>query len=135
MISIVGIYAILFDLNLPVIQINRPHRSFRKISSIDKPMCVYSVFHQLINSISSVSMLSTLFDYLNLALFHSLDICVPSVTFINRTYYKSPWFNTELIKIRQLICRLQSKYASYKLEYDIIAFKVFDHFTIKNFLL
>ena len=46
-------FAILFDLNLPVSQINRPSRSFRKISSIDKPMFVNSVFHQLNNSISS----------------------------------------------------------------------------------
>ena len=46
-------FAILFDLNLPVIQINRPYKSFRKISSIDKPMCVTnSVFHQLNSSIS-----------------------------------------------------------------------------------
>ena len=37
-------FAILFDLNLPVSQINRPSRSFRKISSIDKPMFVNSVF-------------------------------------------------------------------------------------------
>ena len=71
-------------------------------------------------------------DYFNLALSHSLDICVPS-TLINRTYAKSPWFNTELIKLRQLFRRLQLKYASSKLEYDLIAFKVFDHFTIKTF--
>ena len=81
-------FAILFDLNLQVIQINRPSRLFRKISSIDKPMCVNSVFHKLNNSISSD--LSTLFYYFNLALSHLLDICVPSITFINQTYYKFP---------------------------------------------
>ena len=31
-------FAILFDLNLPVTQINRSSRKFRKISSIDKPI-------------------------------------------------------------------------------------------------
>ena len=46
-------FAILFNLNLPVSQINRPSRSFRKISLINKPMFVNSVFHQLNNSISS----------------------------------------------------------------------------------
>ena len=47
-------FAILFDLNLPMTQINRPSRSFRKISSIDKPMFVNSVFHKFNKSISSV---------------------------------------------------------------------------------
>ena len=114
-------FAILFDLNLPVSQINRPSRSFRKISSIDKPMFVNSVFHQLNNSIYSD--LSTLFDSFNLALSHSLDIFAPSIILINRTYSKSPWFNTELIKLRQLLRRLQRKYSSSKLDYDLIAFK------------
>ena len=114
-------FAILFDLNLPVSQINRPSRSFRKISSIDKPMFVKSVFHQLNNSISSD--LSTLFDSFNLALSHSLDIFASSITLINRTYYKSPWFNTELIKLRQLFRRIQRKYASSRLDSDLIAFK------------
>ena len=100
-------FAILFDLNLRVSQSNRPSRSFRKISSIDKPMFVNSVFHQLNNSISSD--LSTLFDSFNLALSHTLDIVAPSITLINRTYSKSPWFNTELIKLRQLLRRLQCK--------------------------
>ena len=54
-------FTILFDLNLPVTQINRTSRSFRKISSIDKPMFVNSVFHQFNNSISSD--LSTLFVF------------------------------------------------------------------------
>ena len=88
------------------------YRSFQKISTIDKPMCVNSVFHQLKNIISSD--LSTLFYYFNLALFHSLDIVIPSITLINRTYSTFSWFNTELIKLRQLLRRLQRKYASYK---------------------
>ena len=114
-------FAVLFDLNLPVSQINRSSRSFRKISSIDKPMFVNSVFHQLNNSISSD--FSVLFDYFNLALSHSLDICSPSITLINRTYSKSTWFNTELIKLRQLLRRLQRKYASSRLDSDLIEFK------------
>ena len=59
-------FAILFYLNLPVSQINRPSRSFRKISSIDKLMFVNSVFHQLNNSISSD--FSILVDSFNLVL-------------------------------------------------------------------
>ena len=114
-------FSILFDLNLPVSQINRPSRSFWKISYIDKPMFVNSVFHQLNNSISSD--FSILFDSFNLALSHSLDIFEISITLINRTYSKSPWFNTELIKLRQLLRRLQRKYASSRLDFDLIEFK------------
>ena len=98
-------FAILFYLNLPVIQINRPSRSFRKSSSNDKLMCINSLFNQLSNSISSD--LSTLFNYFNLALSHSLDICVPSITLINRTYSSFPWSNIELVNLRQLFRRLQ----------------------------
>ena len=84
-------------------------------------MFVNSVFHQLNNCISYD--LSTLFDSFNLALSHSLDIFAPSITLINRTYSKSTWFNTELIKLRQLLRRLQRKYASSRLDSDLIAFK------------
>ena len=96
-------------------------------------MCVNSLFNQLSNSISSD--LSTLFDYFNLALPYSLDILVPSITLITRTYYKFPWFNIELVNLRQLLRRLQRKYASSKLESDLISFKVLDRFTRKNFSL
>ena len=71
-------------------------------------MYVNSVFHELNNSISSH--LSILFDYFNLALSHSLDIVVPSITLINRTYSKFSWINTELIKLRQILRRLQRTY-------------------------
>ena len=77
-------FAILFDLNLPVTKSNRPSRMFRKISSIDKPMFVNSVFHQLNSSIFSD--FSTLFDSFILALSHYLYIFAPSITLINRTY-------------------------------------------------
>ena len=93
-------------------------------------MCVYSLFHQLINSISPD--LSTFFDYFNLAISHSLDIVVPSITLINQTYSKFPLFNIELFNLMQLLRRLQHTYISFKLESDLIAFKVFDHFTRKN---
>ena len=92
-------------------------------------MFVNYVFHQLNNSISSD--LSTLFDYFNLALSHLLDIFVPSITLINQTYSKFPWFNIELVNLRQLLHRLQRIYASSKLESDLIAFKCFDRFTRK----
>ena len=121
-------FGILFDLNFPVIQMNRPSRSFRIISYIDKPMCVNSVFHQLNNIISSD--LYTLFDYFNLVLSHSLDICVPHITFINRMYSTCSWFTIELVNPRKLLCRLQHKYASSKFESDLIYFKVFDCFTL-----
>ena len=93
-------------------------------------MCVNSVFHQLNNSKSSD--LSTLFEYFNLALSHSLDICVPSITLINQTYSKFSWFNIELVNLRQLLRRLQRKYASSKFESDLNSFKVFDRFTRKK---
>ena len=95
---------ILFYLNFSVIQINIPSKSFRKISSIDKPMCVNSVFHQLSNIISSD--LITLFDYFNLTLYHSIDVLVPSIALGNITYSKFPWFNIEIINPRQLLRRL-----------------------------
>ena len=96
-------------------------------------MFVNYVFHQLNNSISSY--LSTLFDYFNLALPYSLDILVPSITLISRTYYKFPWFNIELVNLRKLLRRLQRKYASFKFEIDLISIKVFDRFTRNNFSL
>ena len=68
-------------------------------------MCVNSLFNQLSNSISSD--LSTLFNYFNLALPYSLDILVPSIILISRTYYKFPWFNIELVNPRKLLRRLQ----------------------------
>ena len=126
-------FAILFDLNLPVIQINRLSRSFQKIPYINKPMYVNSLFNQHSKSISSN--LSKLFDYFNLALPYSFDILVPSITFISRTYYKFTWFNIELINLRKLLRRLQRKYASSKLESDLILFKVFYRITRKNFSL
>ena len=75
-----------------MIHINRPHRSFRKISSIDKPilvhMCTYVCLLCIPSTYQQISSdLSTFFDYFNLALSHSLDIFVPTITFINRTYY------------------------------------------------
>ena len=86
-------YAILFDFNLPVTQINRTSRSFRKISSINKSIFINSIFYQLNNNISSD--LSSLFVTLNLALSHSFDILVPSISLLllNRNHSKSPWFN------------------------------------------
>ena len=96
-------------------------------------MCINSVFHQLNNSISSD--LSTLFDYFNLELSHSLNICAPSITLIKKTFSKFPWFNIALVNLRQLLRRLQRKYAFSKLVSDLIAFKVFDRFIRTNFSL
>ena len=68
-------------------------------------------------------MFVTLFDSFNLALSHSLYIFAPSITLINRTYSKYPWFNSELIKLRQLLRRLKRKYASSNLDSNHIACK------------
>ena len=75
-------------------------------------------------NLQTVYHFSTLFDSFNLALFYSHDIFAPSITLINLTIYKSPWFNTELITLRQLLRRLQRTYESSKLDSDLIAFKV-----------
>ena len=131
--SLISDHFAIFDFNFPVIQINRLSKSFQKFSSINKPMCVNSLFNQLSNSISFD--LYTIFDYFNLALPYSLAILVPSITLISRTYYKFSWFNIELVNLRKLLRRLQPKYASYKLESDLISFKVFHRFTRKNFSL
>ena len=53
-------------------------------------------------------------------------------TLNNRTYSKSPWFNTELIKIRQLLRRLQREYASSKFDSDLLHLKFVDRFTRIN---
>ena len=95
-------------------------------------MYVNSLFNQHSNIISSD--LSTLFDYFNLTLPYWLDILVPSITLISRTYYKFPCFNIELVNLMKLLRRLQRKYASSKLESDLISFKVFYRFTRKTSL-
>ena len=51
-------------------------------------MCIKCVFHQLNNIISFD--FSTLFDYFNLALSHSLNICVPLITLINELIINFP---------------------------------------------
>ena len=96
-------------------------------------MCINFVFHQFNNIISFD--LYTLFDYFNLALSYSLDIFVLSITLVNRTYSTSPWCNIELVNLRQLLRRLKRKYTSSKLESVLIAYKIVDRFTRKNFSL
>ena len=86
-------------------------------------MFVKYVFHQLNISISYD--FSTLFNSFNLALSHSLGIFAPSINLSNRTYSNSTWFNTERIKLRQRLRRLQRKYASSKLDFDLSAFNVY----------
>ena len=75
-----------------------------------------------------MSDLSTLFDYFNLVLSHSLNMSVPSITLNNRIYYKSPWFNIELINLRQLHRRLQCKYTSSNLILILLPLKFVDRF-------
>ena len=96
-------------------------------------MCVNSIFHQLNSSIYFD--LFTLFDYLNMALSHSPDIFVLSITIINQTYSKFSWFNIDLVNLRQLLRILQRKVAPSEIEFDLISFKVFDRFIRKNFSL
>ena len=68
------------------------------------------------------------------ALYHSLAIFVPSITLINRTYSKCPGFNFELVNTRQLLRRLQCKYATSKLESDLIAYTMFPSLYNKKLL-
>ena len=70
-----------------------------------------------------------------MALSHSFDIFVPSITLINQTYSKFSWFNIELVNLGQLLRRLQRKLASSELKCDLISIKVFDRFVRKNFSL
>ena len=92
-------------ISLPVIQLNRPSRLFRKSSSIDKPMCDNSVFHQRNNSRSNINLyLLICLHFLILLIWHYLIRLIfvyPSITLINVTYSKFPWSNIELVNLRK----------------------------------
>ena len=64
------------------------------------------------------------FDAFNTALSNSLDFYAPSTTLTHRNLTKSPWFNTELTNMRKSLRRLQSMYASSKMNSDQCSFKV-----------
>ena len=44
-------------------------------------------------------------------------------------------FNIQIVNLKQLLRKIQCKYASSKFESDLISFKFVDHFTRKNFSL
>ena len=76
------------------------------------------------NITSPLSDPDTLFDAFNTALSNSLDFYAPSTTLTHRNHPKSPWFNTELTNMRKSLRRLQSIYASTKMNADLCSFKV-----------
>ena len=117
-------FAILVDLQLSVVHNTRPLRYFRNISSINQPLFVNSVFDHMNNITSPLSDPDTLFDAFNTALSNSLDFYDPSTTLTHRNHPKSPWFNTELTNMRKSLRRLQSIYASTKMNSDLCSFKV-----------
>ena len=123
--------AILFYLNLPVIQINRPSRSFRKSSSNDKPMCDNSVFHQRNNKLNLLIFLHFLIILIWYYLIRLIFV-YPTLLLSTELILSFPWSNIELVNLRQLLRRLQRKYASSKLKSDLISFKIVNRFKRKN---
>ena len=117
-------FAILFVLQLTVVHNTRPPRYFRNIFSINQPLFVNSVFDHMNNITSPLSDPDSLFDAFNTALSNSLDFYAPSTTLTHRNNPKSPWFNTELTNMRKSLRRLQSIYASSKMNSDLCSFKV-----------
>ena len=65
----------------------------------------------------------SLFDTFNTALSNSLDFYDPSTTITHLNHSKSPWFNTELTHMRKSLRRLQSIYASSKMNSNLCSFK------------
>ena len=76
------------------------------------------------NITSPLSDPDSLFDAFNMALSNSLDSYVHSTILTHRNHPKSLWFNTELTKMRKSLHRLQSIYASSKMNSDLCSFKV-----------
>ena len=83
-------FAILFVLQLSVVNNTRPPRSFRNISSVNQPLFVNSVFDHINNITSTLSDPDSLFDAFNTALSNSLDFYAPSTTLTNRNHPKPP---------------------------------------------
>ena len=84
------------------------------------------------NITSPLSDPDSLFDAFNTALSNSLDFYAPSTTLTHRNNPKSPWFNTELTNMRKALRRLQSIYASSKMNSDLCSLKYVAHYTGKN---
>ena len=99
-------------------------RYLRNISSINQPLVVNSVFDHMNNITSPLPGPESLFDSFNKALSNSLDFYVTSTTLTHRNHPKSPWFNTELTNMIKSLRRLQSIYASSKMNSDLCSFKV-----------
>ena len=117
-------FAILFVLQLSVVQNTRPLIYFRNISSINQPLFVNSWFDNLNNITSPLSDPDSLFDSFKRVLSNFLDFYAPSTTLTHRNHLKSPWFNTELTNMRKSLRRLQSIYAYSKMNSDLCSFKI-----------
>ena len=122
-------FAILFVLQLSVVQNTRPLRYFRNISSINQPLFVKSVLNHMNNITYPLSDPDSLFDAFNKALSNSLECYAPSTTLTHCNHPKPPWFNTNM---RNSLRRLQSMYASSKMNSDLCSFKVCRSFYRKN---
>ena len=117
-------FAILFVLQLSVVHNTRSLRYFRNISSINQSLFVNSVFDHMNSITSPLSNPDSLFDAFNAALSNSLYFYAPSTTLTHCNHPKSPLFNTKLTNMRESLRRLQSIYASSKMNSDLCSFKV-----------
>ena len=102
----------MFELILPPSTSPRPERSFRKISAINIPLFVNSIFSRLDNP-QSLLVVDSLYDNFNAAISNSLEIFAPVIKSINRSFSKSPWFNNELVNLRRTLRKLQNRYQVY----------------------
>ena len=116
-------FVVTFELILPPSTSPRPDRSFRKISAINIPSFVNSIFSRLDNP-QSLLVVDSLYDNFNAAISNSLEIFAPVIKSINRSVSKSPWFNNELVNLRRTLRKLQNRYQVTNLESDLKSFKV-----------
>ena len=116
-------FVVTFELILPPSTSPRPERSFRKISAINIPSFVNSIFSRLYNP-QSLLVFDSLYDNFNAAISNSLEIFAPVIKSINRSFSKSPWFNNELVNLRRTLRKLQNRYQVSNLESDLKSFKV-----------
>ena len=96
-------------------------------------MLVNYVFYKLSNSISSDY--STLFVYFNLELYHTLEICAPSITLINRTYVYLPGLILNLLTCGNYIANYNVNMHPLNLTLILLYLQFVDHFTKKNSIL
>ena len=116
-------FVVTFELILPPSIFPRPERSFRKISAINIPSFVNSIFSRFDNP-QSLLVVDSLYDNFNAAISNSLEIFAPVIKSINRSFSKSPWFKNELVNLRRTLRKLQNRYQVSNPESDLKSFKV-----------